>query len=54
MFIVNGEKLGSVYHGDDPRYTGQGAAEAEAPVEKAKLAPAKKVDPAPKAPAKES
>lgn len=55
MIVRNGQKLGSVYHGSDPRYTGRGPAKKEpakreAPAETAKAeAPAKKAAPAPKA-----
>ena len=54
MIVRNGQKLGSVYHGSDPRYTGRGSAKkepakSEAPVETAKPAPAKKAAAAPKA-----
>lgn len=55
MIVRNGQKLGSVYLGSDPRYTGRGPAKKEpakreAPAETAKAeAPAKKAAPAPKA-----
>lgn len=54
MIVRNGQKLGSVYLGSDPRYTGRAPAKkepakSEAPVETAKPAPAKKAAAAPKA-----
>jgi hypothetical protein len=56
MIVRNGQKLGSVYHGSDPRYTGRGPAKKEpakreAPAETVKAeTPAKKAaPPAPKA-----